>query len=66
MKSSSVMKSKEKQNLTGNDNHSLTSPKKLIYEEFLSEIKTAEKGPFFTVQESMHEFEKWIKEREKK
>ena len=34
--------------------------------EFLSGIKQAEEGPFFTVQESMENFERWLKSREKK
>jgi len=35
-------------------------------DEFLSGIKQAEEGPFFTVQESMENFEQWLKSREKK
>ncbi|TVQ03720.1 MAG: hypothetical protein EA359_08715 [Balneolaceae bacterium] len=60
------MKAEEKQNLSADNNQSFTVAKKHTHEEFLRGIKAAEKGPFFTVQESMHMFEKWIKEREKK
>lgn len=35
-------------------------------EEFVSAIEEAEKGPFYTVQESMQHFEQWLKSREKK
>jgi predicted transcriptional regulator len=38
----------------------------LSQDEFLSGIKQAEEGPFFTVQESMENFEQWLKSREKK
>ena len=38
----------------------------LSQDEFLSGIKKAEEGPFFTVQESMENFEQWLKSREKK
>jgi hypothetical protein len=38
----------------------------LSQDEFLSGIKQAEEGPFFTVQESMENFEQWQKSREKK
>jgi len=35
-------------------------------DEFRDGIKEAEKGPFQTVQESMANFELWLKSREKK
>lgn len=35
-------------------------------DEFMSGILKAEEGPFFTVQESMENFERWMKTREKK
>jgi len=38
----------------------------LSHSEFISGIKKAENGPFYTVQESMEHFEKWIREIEKK
>jgi hypothetical protein len=38
----------------------------LSQEEFLAGIKQAEEGPFFTVQESMENFELGLKSREKK
>jgi hypothetical protein len=42
-------------------------PGKTISEdEFLEGIYEAEKGPFNTVQESMENFELWLKSREKK
>lgn len=34
--------------------------------EFMQGIKSAEKGPFYTVQESMKRFEEWLKKRAKK
>ena len=33
---------------------------------FLKGIAEAEKGPFYSVQESMKNFENWLKNREKK
>jgi hypothetical protein len=36
----------------------------LSQDEFLTGIQQAEKGPFQTVQESMDNFEAWIKSRE--
>jgi predicted transcriptional regulator len=38
----------------------------LSQDEFLSGINQAEEGPFFTVQESMENFEQWLKSRERK
>ncbi len=38
----------------------------ITHEEFVSSIQAAEKGPFYTVQESMQHFEQWLKSREKK
>ncbi len=38
----------------------------LTQEEFAKGIEKAEKGPFSTVQESMEQFEAWLKKREKK
>ncbi|HAH24758.1 MAG TPA: hypothetical protein DCL77_13560 [Prolixibacteraceae bacterium] len=38
----------------------------LSQDEFLSGILNAEEGPFFTVQESMENFEQWLNSREKK
>jgi hypothetical protein len=40
--------------------------KTLDQDEFLNGIHEAEKGPFYTVQESMENFELWMKSREKK
>jgi hypothetical protein len=39
---------------------------KLTHEEFIEGIHKAEEGPFYTVQESMQHFEKWLKTRKKK
>lgn len=36
----------------------------LSQDELLAGIKQAEEGPFFTVQESMENFEQWLKSRE--
>lgn len=38
----------------------------LTQDEFLDGILKAENGPFCTVQESMENFELWLKSREKK
>ena len=38
----------------------------LTQDEFLSGILKAEEGPFYTVQESMENFEQWLKSRERK
>jgi predicted transcriptional regulator len=38
----------------------------LSQDEFIAGIRKAEKGPFFTIQESMEHFEQWLKSREKK
>jgi len=38
----------------------------LSEEEFLAGIRKAEKGPFYTIQESMEHFEQWIKSRAKR
>lgn len=35
-------------------------------EEFREQIRKAEEGKFLTVQESMEQFEIWLKSREKK
>ena len=37
----------------------------LSQDEFLDGIQKAEEGPFYTVQESMENFEQWLKSREK-
>ncbi len=36
------------------------------HDEFMTTIKEAEKGPFYTVQESMQHFEQWLKSRKKR
>ena len=38
----------------------------VTHDEFMSAIKQAEKGPFYTVQESMQHFEQWLKSRVKR
>jgi hypothetical protein len=38
----------------------------VTHDKFMSAIKQAETGPFYTVQESMQHFEQWLKSREKK
>jgi len=49
------------------DINNWTSPGiSLSQDEFLSGISKAEEGPFYTVQESMENFEQWLKAREKK
>ena len=50
-----------------NDIKNWTTPaNSLSYDELLSGILKAEEGPFYTVQESMENFERWLKAREKK
>jgi hypothetical protein len=44
----------------------ISPAKSLSQHEFLSGIHKAEEGPFHTVQESMENFELWMKSREKK
>ncbi len=36
---------------------------KVTHAEFMDAIKEAEKGPFYTVQESMQHFEEWLNSR---
>jgi len=43
-----------------------TSVNTLSEREFNKGIKKAEKGPFYTVQESMTQFETWLKKRKEK
>lgn len=43
-----------------------SSGNELGLEEFLSGIKDAEEGTFHSVQESMENFEQWMKSKEKK
>jgi hypothetical protein len=43
-----------------------TSVNTLSEHEFSKGIKKAEEGAFFTVQESMTEFERWLKKRKEK
>ncbi|WP_103665854.1 hypothetical protein [Gracilimonas amylolytica] len=60
----SVMEGKElKDNVSGNR---FTSGEALSEIEFKKGIKVAEKGPFYTVQESMTKFESWLKKRKEK
>jgi hypothetical protein len=37
----------------------------VTHDDFMNSIKEAEKGPFYTVQESMQHFEQWLKSRKK-
>lgn len=41
-------------------------PGTIDYDTFVKSISEAEKGPFYSVQESMKNFENWLKNREKK
>lgn len=43
-----------------------TTTEKWTDKEFRAGIKEAERGPFYSVEESVEKFEKWRKEREKK
>ena len=38
----------------------------LNQDEFIAGIRKAEKGPFYTIEESMEHFEQWTKSRGKK
>ena len=60
------MKSGDKNIQSDKTNNKFTIGGKLTEKEFTEGIKSAEKGPFYTVQESMNQFEKWVKRREKK
>lgn len=42
-----------------------TSGESLTESEFILGIESAEKGSFYTVQESMKRFESWLKKRAK-
>jgi predicted transcriptional regulator len=44
----------------------IVSDTKLTQDEFAEGIRKAEAGPFHSVQESMENFEKWLKNKEKK
>jgi hypothetical protein len=48
------------------ENKWLSPDSNLTYDEFKEGIKKAEEGPFNTVQQSMQNFELWIKNKEKK
>jgi len=48
------------------ENKWLSSDCILTYDEFKEGIKKAEEGSFNTVQQSMQNFELWIKNKEKK
>jgi len=50
-----------------NELNNWTTPDQLLsHDEFMYGIAKAEEGPFFTVQESMENFERWMKSKEKK
>ena len=38
----------------------------ITQEEFVQAIREAEKGPFYSIQESMNHFEQWLNSRENK
>ncbi|MFP8487481.1 hypothetical protein ACKGJO_00135 [Gracilimonas sp. Q87] len=59
-----VMKGKELKDKFSENR--FTSSDTLSESEFRKGIKKAEKGPFYTVQESMTEFESWLKKRKEK
>ncbi|MDZ7720021.1 MAG: hypothetical protein U5K72_14485 [Balneolaceae bacterium] len=58
------METKKKSEQTGSQK--FTSGTSLTEEEFKKGIEDAEKGPFYSVQESMNQFESWLKKRENK
>jgi len=60
------MKTKEEKKTATNRREAFLSGGELTEQEFLKGIQSAEKGPFYTVQESMKQFENWLLEREKK
>jgi predicted transcriptional regulator len=58
-----ILKIKDKKQ----ESESWISPaKSFSQDEFLAGIQKAEEGPFHTVQESMENFELWMKSREKR
>ena len=48
------------------ENKWLSPDSNLSYDEFKEGIKKAEEGPFHSVQQSMQNFELWIKNKAKK
>ena len=60
------MKTEEEKKTAGNFKNRFLSEGELTEQEFLNGIQAAENGPFYTVQESMKQFENWLREREKR
>jgi len=60
------MKTKEVNKTATSNKKAFISGGELTKQEFLEGIRSAEKGPFYSVQESMDQFDKWLREREKK
>jgi len=56
------MKNKEKNTSDNKFKNRFLSEGELSEQEFLMGIQSAEKGPFYTVLESMKQFEDWLKE----
>jgi hypothetical protein len=56
----------KKQVIKSDPNPWVISTQQLSEEEFKLQLKKAEEGKFLTVQESMEQFEIWLKSREKK
>ena len=52
-----------KTKVSSTNNSQWTRPGKMNNQEFLAGIEKAEKGRFYTVQESMTNFEQWLKAR---
>jgi hypothetical protein len=44
----------------------IPTDKPLSETQLIAEIEKAEKGPFFSVEEGMKDFEQWLQTREKK
>ncbi|HEY3390136.1 MAG TPA: hypothetical protein VGK38_11230 [Prolixibacteraceae bacterium] len=60
------MKETKKEAPPKNSNSWILPGQSLSQDEFFRGIKEAEEGEFHTVQESMENFEVWLKSREKK
>lgn len=56
----------KKQAIKCDPNQWVLPGQQLSEEEFKLQLKKAEEGKFLTVQESMEQFEIWLKSREKK
>jgi hypothetical protein len=61
-----TMKNKENNTSDPNPKNVFLSEREITEQEFLNGIQAAENGLFYTVHESMKQFENWLREREKR